>query len=145
LLCSTTLPQPPIKLIMGTHSAFTQEIADNICLQLIEGKSLRTICLNEDTPALSTVMLWISSADSRNDYKLFSEQYARAREMQADTLADEILSLSDEADAKNAHAIRVRVDARKWVASKLKPKVYGDKIDLAVSGDVNIIVKDNFK
>ena len=79
----------------------------------------------------------------------FSEQYTRAREEQADTLADEILAIADETpdsvtDEKGISRTdsgwvtwqRNRVDARKWVASKLKPKKYGDA--LKVGGD-----KDN--
>jgi hypothetical protein len=39
---------------------------------------------------------------------------------------------------------RMQVDARKWVASKLKPKVYGDRIDVAVT-DNRISVMDALK
>ena len=56
----------------------------------------------------------------------FAEQYARAREVQAETLADEIVSIADEDGDPQRQ--RLRVDARKWVASKLKPKRYGDKV-----------------
>jgi hypothetical protein len=76
----------------------------------------------------------------------FSEQYARAREEQAETLADEIVALADEdpvqvVDDKGIARVdsawvtwqKNRVDARKWVASKLKPKKYGDRV--AVAGD----------
>ncbi|MBU2052465.1 hypothetical protein KKH13_04650, partial [Patescibacteria group bacterium] len=61
----------------------------------------------------------------------FFKRYARARDEQADTLADEITYIADtEPDANKA---RVRVDARKWVAAKLKPKKYGDHQSLAVT------------
>lgn len=67
-----------------------------------------------------------------------------AREDQADTLADEILEIADESEndtyevdlgdgviiqKENREVVnrsRLRVDARKWVAAKLKPKKYGD-------------------
>ncbi len=53
-------------------------------------------------------------------------RYARARGEQADFYADEIITIADtEPDAAIA---RVRIDARKWAASKLRPKVYGDKV-----------------
>jgi hypothetical protein len=76
----------------------------------------------------------------------FRDQYACAREEQAEALADEIVGISDEIDATVKHegeevrlaldatAVarnRLRVDARKWVASKLKPKKYGDRQVLA--------------
>lgn len=59
--------------------------------------------------------------------EVFAAQYARAREEQADHYADEIVDIADRPDLK-AEDKRVRVDARKWVASKLKPKKYGDKV-----------------
>jgi hypothetical protein len=71
--------------------------------------------------------------------------YARAREDQADTLADEILAISDEQREAvtrdgtiydpEVHRDRLRIDARKWVAAKLKPRKYGDKVELAGAGD----------
>lgn len=85
---------------------------------------------------------------------VFVEQYARAREEQADTYADEIVAIADEPPdlvekrnedgetvevALDSAAIarqRLRIDARKWVASKLKPKKYGDKVDVGLSGSV---------
>jgi hypothetical protein len=72
-------------------------------------------------PGFSTVMAWL------NQHKEFQDKYAYARELQAETIFDEFLDLADEADGSNANAIRVRVDARKWALSKLKPKKYGDK------------------
>ena len=115
---------------MGRPSDFTQELADEICRRIAEGESLRSICEPEGMPAPSTVCLWVVSNAS------FSEQYARARDAQADHYADEIVSIADtEADPAKA---RVRVDARKWVASKLKPKRYGEKVELEHGGSVEI-------
>ena len=86
-------------------------------------------------PTVSTVCKWLV------DFPTFSEQYARAREIQADTLFDEILDIADEStndktvnadgnEVVNHEAIqraRLRVDTRKWMAGKLKPKKYGEK------------------
>lgn len=125
---------------MGRPSDFTQEIGDAICERLADGESLRAICAGEDMPHRATVFRWIAAHDA------FRDQYALAREEQAESLADEIVGISDEADvtakvegeevrlALDATAVarnRLRVDARKWVASKLKPKKYGDKMTLA--------------
>jgi len=81
-------------------------------------------------------------------HPLFAEQYARAREEQADTNADEILEIADEKppefkDDKGRTYLdqtfiqwqKNRIDARKWTAMKLKPKKYGDK--LALGGDAD--------
>lgn len=124
-------------------SEFTQEIADNICEKIADGLSLREICKADELPNRSTVFRWLSSNES------FRDQYARAREAQADTIFDEILDIADDgrndwmlrigADdqelgwKENGEALRrsqLRVDARKWMAGKLRPKKYGDKIEV---------------
>ncbi len=93
-------------------------------------------------PGLSTVYRWLASNDS------FRELYTRAREDQADTLADEIVAIADEpmvgkkqttkangdveiVEGDMIEHRRLRVDARKWTASKLKPRKYGEKLELA--------------
>lgn len=125
-----------------TYSA--EEVASRkatICDRIANGESLRQICDDDEMPAASTVFLWLSSDEA------FSEQYARAREAQADALFDDILSIADDgrndwmerknADGENigwqenGEALRrsqLRVEARKWMAGKLKPKKYGDRI-----------------
>jgi hypothetical protein len=70
--------------------------------------------------------------------KAFSEQYAQARQKQADSYADMIL---DEAfNSHDAQIGRLRVDALKWVASKLAPKRYGDKVEVEQTGTTKIRV-----
>jgi len=70
------------------------------------------------------------------DNASFSDQYARARETQADTLFDDILHIADAAgtDSDALNHAKVRIDARKWMAGKLRPKKYGDtqRLDLNV-------------
>ena len=116
----------------GRPSSYSDEIADAICEKLSEGQSLRKICLSEDVPDKATVFRWLASNQQ------FRDQYARAREAQADALADEIIDIADdgsndflgEDEKYNGDAVarsKLRVDARKWVAAKLKPKVYGEK------------------
>jgi len=138
--------------VTGRPSTFNQETADAICERIAEGESLRSICQDEDLPNKSTVFKWLSQEKS------FADQYARARESQADALFDEILSISDEEattvrrpkggskdddddqevevvfDAVAVARNRLRVDARKWMAGKLRPKVYGDKLEVAGPG-----------
>ncbi len=106
------------------------------------GKSLRSICTQKNMPDQATVYRWLDR------FKTFCEQYARAREVQADTLADEILDIADDttldiqqgtqgherAQHEAVHRSKVRIDARKWLAGKLAPKKYGDKIQQCVTG-----------
>ncbi len=80
----------------------------------------------------------------------FQARYEKALQDRADRLAEEILEISDstppeglEPAAMSAWVAdkRLRVDARKWVAAKLQPKRYGDRIDVAVT-DTRISVMD---
>src|SRR6185369_16989357 len=134
--------------MMGRPTDFTQELADRICAELAEGKSLRSVCLAEEMPDKSTVFRWLRR---NND---FQDQYARAKEEAADALAEEILDLSDAAisviksgaekkSGAYAQAVRLQVDTRKWIMSKMKPKKYGEALDLTTKGgeikNVNII------
>lgn len=131
------VPAPPLRV-----TTFTQEVADLICEALAEGHSLRSICAADDMPAKSTVFKWLSEQPA------FSDQYAHAREAQADCLFDDILEIADDGrndsyvddegnrktDTDVIQRSKLRIDARKWMASKLRPKVYGDKVDLNHGG-----------
>ena len=100
-------------------------------------------------PGVSTVYRWLE------EIVAFRDKYARARLDQADTLADEIVRIADETMVGETRTIkpdgtieikqgdmlehrRLRVDARKWIASKLKPKKYGDKTEVEHTGDLKI-------
>ena len=118
-----------------------------LCEQISEGKSLSTAIKAEGMPSYHAVMLMIKSSPE------FRGMYEKAIENRADRLAEEILELADEQmpdglEGPLASAWvqqkRMQVDARKWVASKLKPKVYGDRIDVAVT-DNRISVMDALK
>lgn len=117
----------------GKRIEYSQKWADLICELVVDGKSLRTICLADDMPARSTVLKWL------NDHGDFADQYARAREAQQDTYAEEIIHIAD--TAKDANIARLQIDARKWHASKLAPKRYGDKVDVGVDGQIAITVR----
>lgn len=124
----------------GRPSDFTQDTADAICERLADGESLRAICSEDAMPNKATVFRWLAANTE------FSDQYARARETQADTLVDEMLDIADDARndwmerrddeggnigwRENGEAMRrsqLRIDARKWIAGKMRPKKYGDK------------------
>lgn len=107
---------------MGRPSGYSQELADRLCEQLADGKSLRTICKSEDMPGKTTVLRWL------RDNEDFRGQYARARDEQADSIADEMIDIADGGDGGDVQRDRLRVDTRKWVASVLKPKKYGDSV-----------------
>lgn len=135
----------------GRPSTFTEKVARTICERIADGESLRSICRDDAMPDKSTVFRWLDEKPE------FRDQYARAREEQADTLADEIVTIADEEctmvraakhptaakddeaelevvfDSTAVARNKLRVDARKWVAAKLKPRVYGNAV--TVKGD----------
>lgn len=132
---------------MGRPSKYTQDLADSICEQLATGDSMRTVCKPDDMPAMSTVFRWL------REHKEFQEQYARAKEEAADALVEEIQDIADDGsndwmehhdkdgntgwklNGEHVQRSRLRVDTRKWVASKLKPKKYGDRVDVTSGGE----------
>jgi transposase len=149
-----TQKQAAPKKPTGRPSSFSQEVADIICIRLGGGESLRKIIKTEGMPSQQTVYTWLQK------YPAFLEQYTRAREEQAETHADEIVDIADETPDttevtdKEGNVIGIkldsayiawqkqRIDARKWNASKQRPKKYGDK--LTHSGDdVNPVVVEN--
>ncbi len=112
----------------GRPSKYTQELADELCERLSEGKSLRTVCEADDMPSKATVFSWLRTKPE------FLDQYDRSKAEAADSLVDEILEISDDTSLETQRA-RLQVDARKWVASKLKPKKYGDKMNIGGDPD----------
>jgi hypothetical protein len=129
---------------MGRPTDYTEELAADICARLAEGQPLVKICGGDDMPATSTVYRWL------NTHEDFRRLYTMAREDQADTIADEILKIADDTtgdtvvdeDGKattnweNVQRSKLRVDARKWLASKLKAKKYGDKVQVGGAEDL---------
>ena len=108
--------------------------------------TLREVCRQDGMPPESTVREWVAA-----DREGFAAQYARAREIGYQTMADELLEISDdgsndfmlrkrgddEIETVNQEAInrsRLRVDTRKWLLSKALPKVYGDRLVSEVTG-----------
>lgn len=121
----------------GRPSTFSNDTAMVICTRIAKGESLRKIC-NDGVASIWTVLGWLDKNPE------FAQQYARARELQADYYADEICEIADDAagevDPIAVQAAKLRVDARKWVASKLRPKRYGDRIEVESKSEV--LVKD---
>jgi hypothetical protein len=112
---------------VGRPTLYSAELAATICERLAEGETLRAICRDDAMPARSSVYLWLG------EWPEFSVQYARAREAQADTLADEALDVSRESTSTTAQADRVKLDAIKWATAHTSPRKYGPRMGLDVS------------
>jgi hypothetical protein len=98
-----------------------------VCRRMANGKSLREACKMGKVPIAETIRVWLRDDESGT----LPVQYARACDERAGFHADEIIAIADE--AKDANKARVQIEARKWVASKLDPKKYGDKQTLDVN------------
>lgn len=104
----------------GRPSTYTEEMANRICDKLTEGVSLRKMCMEDGFPVASTVYVWLDR------FPEFAERYARAREAATEDMLEDILQIADD-DKIDPNDKRVRIDTRKWVMGRLKPKKYGDK------------------
>ena len=125
---------------------------DTICERMGGGKSLRRICEADDNlPSRETIRRWLRDD---NDGELCG-QYARAAVARVHYYAEEIVDISDDAqndymeglgpdgqsvgwkvNGEHIQRSKLRIDARKWIASKLDPKVYGDKLALGGAADL---------
>ena len=105
------------------------EIQEKVVEAIQTGRSLRQVCQDEGMPDFRTVQRWIVSDGQ------FAVRYARARTAQADTLFDRMEAVEEAVSAgtMDSHAARVVLDSMRWRASKLAPKVYGDRLDVQVS------------
>lgn len=140
--------------MVGRPSGYSVELGELICQRLVCGKddkpeSLRSICLDDDMPSMTSVMRWLAKEEE------FRQQYARARELQqevrleeiheiADNCTDDVIFLTTDDDSGEGakpvikhsaiQRARLQIDTRKWAMSKMAPKKYGDKITQEVGG-----------
>lgn len=139
---------------IGRPTKYSEDLADEICIRIVRGESLESITRDSYMPHVATVYRWLQKHEE------FCEMYTRAREDQADTLADQIIAIADENPEtipvydKDGNLLEVKVDsaliafqknrieARKWTAAKLKPMKYGEKQILAGDKDNPVAVKD---
>lgn len=130
----------------GRPTTYTQELADNICEQLALGYSLRTVCKADGMPAIASIFNWFRSQPG------FLEQYEKAKQESTDAMAEDLLDIADNGtndwmesedrfgnigwklNGENIQRSRLRADTRKWLMAKMKPKKYGDKLDVTSDG-----------
>ena len=139
----------------GRPSLFNKKMADTICLRLSKGESLRSICRDPKMPEIHTILRWIFDEDKKE----FQKAYELAREIQAEVIFEETVEIADDSGvdisvnktktkkgksevtsevsvANNVavHRARLRVDTRKWFLARMKPKRFGEKIDVTSGG-----------
>lgn len=125
----------------GRPTKYNEEIAARVCeIVATHPIGLKKLCkMYDEMPDDTTINLW------RYTHVEFSRRYAQAKIFQSELLAEECLDIADfsENDSKSdimgnevcdteyIARSRLRVDTRKWLASKLAPKIYGDTARLA--------------
>lgn len=114
---------------MGRPSTYTPDMGERICALIAQGKSKRQIEGMEGFPARETIDVWVLRHED------FAGQYARACEARAEGFAEELVEIADRADLP-ADQKRVMVDTRKWVASRILPKQYGEKAEVTHRGSI---------
>lgn len=138
-------PAPRQELLPRKPNEYTPELAAEICRRMSEGESVNSICRDPTMPRKPLVYAWLREIPE------FMNHYARALEARAEHWAEEIVDIADDStndfmerqlpngkkviavDQENINRSRARIDARKWLLSKLMPKKYGDKLDVSVS------------
>lgn len=121
----------------GRPTTYCAEIASLICERVATHDcGIQKLCdMYDDMPTKSTIRLWkLKNIE-------FSTQYADAKRQQVENFAEDIIDIADDdrkdfkisedgsykVDGDHIQRARLRVDTRKWMASKLAPKIYGDK------------------
>lgn len=125
----------------GKEHIRTKENAERICELLRRGVTLRNTALELGVHHAS-IQEWVEDERARGG--AFASQYARARAIGYENLAEELLAISDSDcvfDGKPDNALvqkhRLMVDTRKWMLSKVLPKIYGDRVTTEVVGDAD--------
>jgi hypothetical protein len=120
-----------------------ETIFQTILNEIESGRALRNILDQKDMPCSITFYKWLDEDEEK------TAQYARATKIRAERIFEDILLIADDQEEDvikledgreivNHNKIgraKLRVDARKWVLSKMDPKKYGDKVDVTSKGE----------
>ena len=113
----------------GRPTILTDRLIDELCQRLSQGVSMRSVCRDDDMPCMATIWRWLRENDN------FAKRYTAAKQESADAMIEDILAISDQDDEEEStNRSRLRVDTRKWIAAKLRPEKYSEKLDLTPSG-----------
>lgn len=115
---------------------WTEEIENEIFGRIMSGEALSHILgADRDDFLPSERLFYYRLADDPD----FVRKYTRAREVQAHRETDQIRDIADSATVEDVNVARLRIDARKWRASKLAPKHYGDRVAIGGAADMDPI------
>lgn len=133
----------------GRPSEYNEEIALKICQLLTSGLSLTKISRLPGMPRAWVMCKWMAQNP------VFEANLSRARQYYAELMSTEIIELADKVRMGKkirrskdgvettygdmVDRARLQVETRKWYLSKVLPKIYGDRVDVQVSGEVDLV------
>jgi hypothetical protein len=129
------------------QSDFTPEMGDRICAEIADGKSMRSICKEDWAPSRRVIFNWLRR------YPEFKQNYDVACAERTESYVEELIEISDDGandwmatndpdnpgyrfNGEHFGRSRLRVDTRKWIAAKMLPKKYGDKVAIGGAEDL---------
>jgi len=113
-----------------SRNEYTPDLAAKFCAAIADGGSVRSVCKKADMPSKATVFRWL------REYPEFAKMYELATDERADTLVDEIVEIADncKTDADSIRKAKLRIHARVEQAQRMKPKKYGNRVQLTGEG-----------
>lgn len=130
-------PEPPKA---PKPSAFTEDLKREFLIELMGGRSVRQICMDDRFPHRQRLY------ESLLDDAEFADNYARAREVSADQKFDYILEIADDGsndwmetergyvlNKEHVQRSKLRIDSLKWYLAREMPKKYGEEVHVKVS------------
>src|ERR1035437_8338550 len=147
------MPNKPKETDRGTvnssvisYSEYTQEVATSFCELISNGMSMRSACQEPGIPAPKTIFQWL------RDHPEFNKQYELAAQERAESMREDIIDIADDGrndymerrlrngtlkDVLNGEAIqrsKLRGETRQWMMARMKPRKYGDRLDVTSDG-----------
>jgi hypothetical protein len=133
--------RPKRRAAAARKGGYTLALARKICDRVAEGDSLAAIAAMPGMPSRRTMRGWLV------EHPEFQALYGPARELWVQSVAEDIADLAGRAQqiaedaARNGGnpnaaiaALRVEIDAKRWLLSKLAPAVFGDHSAVELSG-----------
>ena len=125
----------------------TPENAELICSLTEQGVTLPEIARRIGYCNASKITDWLRDDREGNNGALIAARYARAQEARWALLADGLLDLAardcsgpdGRPDNALVQQLRLEVDTRKWLLSKMLPRQFGDKIEISGDPDAPVV------